>query len=585
MTAPQKTCPQCGNAYDAEQRFCPRDGSTLRAPAGSDLVGSVVADRYLILKKIGEGGMGQVYLAEHIKMKRKSAVKVMHKGMVHDAEAVQRFNREASNASSIQHPHVAAIYDFGETPDGLIYLAMEYIDGEPLTRIIERQGALPAARAAEITRQVAEALEAAHEHGIVHRDLKPDNIMIARGRTGEDVVKVVDFGIAKAMSGDQQVTKTGLAVGTPEYMSPEQLGGDDLDARTDIYSLGLVSFNMFTGQLPFPAVTSREALIVRLTDKPRTLAEIRRDVQWPDSMQWVMDRALANHPGERYQHVGQFGRDLVRAVADMPGSALSHQGTLAVAGSAAARSAILLSSEPPTKPKQTQARNFGGSPEAVARRASAMIAAERRMAEEKTVPLHGMADERSSVPLYIGMFFAIAVLGGGGWWLSQRIATAVAPPVADAAVVTPVIDSAARADSISRAALAEKQARDSIARLDSLTRLATADSVAKAAAAAAVKPRLAPLPTPRDLAALTAPARDDLQVGNDRRNDGDYEMAIVRIGGAEDKVNDLLRRYPDIAELKALKREIADSAGATRAACKAEREDALSRGSPPPECP
>ena len=124
--------------------------------------------------------MGQVYLAEHVKMKRKSAVKVMHKGMVHDAEAVQRFNREASNASSIQHPHVAAIYDFGETPEGLIYLAMEYIDGEPLTKIIERQGALPAARAAEITRQTAEALEAAHEHGIVHRDLKPDNIMIAQ---------------------------------------------------------------------------------------------------------------------------------------------------------------------------------------------------------------------------------------------------------------------------------------------------------------------------------------------------------------------------------------------------------------------
>ncbi len=289
----QKTCPQCGNSYDAEQRFCPRDGSTLRAPPGSDLVGSVVADRYLILKRIGEGGMGQVYLAEHVKMKRKSAVKVMHQGMVHDQDAIQRFNREASNASSIQHPNVAAIYDFGETADGLIYLAMEFVDGEPLTKIIERQGALPAVRAAEITRQTSEALEAAHEMGIVHRDLKPDNIMVARGRAGEDVVKVVDFGIAKAMSNDEQkVTKTGLAIGTPEYMSPEQLGGDQLDSRTDIYSLGLVTFNMFTGQLPFPAVTSREALIMRLTEKPRTLAEITPDVQWPEEMQWVMDRAL-----------------------------------------------------------------------------------------------------------------------------------------------------------------------------------------------------------------------------------------------------------------------------------------------------
>src|SRR5262249_31117197 len=184
---------------------------------------------------------------------RKSALKVMHASMVKDVDAISRFNREASNASRISHPNVAAVYDFGETSDGLIFLAMEFVDGPPLTTIIEQTGSLAPARAAEITRQAAEALALAHDMGIVHRDLKPDNVMIARTRDGSDLVKVVDFGIAKAAgNASQRVTKTGLVVGTPEYMSPEQLAGESLDGRSDIYSLALVAFNMLTGRLPFP---------------------------------------------------------------------------------------------------------------------------------------------------------------------------------------------------------------------------------------------------------------------------------------------------------------------------------------------
>ncbi|HXH63861.1 MAG TPA: serine/threonine-protein kinase, partial [Gemmatimonadales bacterium] len=198
---------------------------TLRSSAPTtDLVGQVIADRYHVVKKLGEGGMGQVYLAEHVKMGRRSAIKVMNQSMIHDPDAVARFNREAANASRITHPNVCAVYDFGETPDGVIYLAMEFIEGEPLTDLIQREGALKIHRAFNIFRQVADALTAAHDLGIVHRDLKPDNIMLAKGRDGGDIVKVVDFGIAKAMGGDdagQKVTKTGLVVGTPEFMSPE----------------------------------------------------------------------------------------------------------------------------------------------------------------------------------------------------------------------------------------------------------------------------------------------------------------------------------------------------------------------------
>jgi predicted Ser/Thr protein kinase len=312
-----KICPQCGTEYELDQRFCPKDGSTLRAQGGAtaDLIGSIIADRYHVLKKLGEGGMGTVYLAEHVKMGRKSAVKVMNPGMVNDADAIGRFNREAANASKISHPNVAAVYDFGETTDGLIYLAMEYIEGPSLTKVIEESGALPPLRAADIARQASEALAVAHDMGIVHRDLKPDNIMLTKNRDGSDCVKVVDFGIAKAVNSEaQKVTKTGLVVGTPEYMSPEQLAGDKLDGRSDTYSLGLVAFAMMTGKLPFPAETVQESMIARLTDKPKLLSEMKPEVQWSEQVQAVMDKVLERDLNLRYQSANEFGRDLYKTV-------------------------------------------------------------------------------------------------------------------------------------------------------------------------------------------------------------------------------------------------------------------------------
>ena len=316
-----KTCPICTREFPDNVKFCPNDGQTLRAKSASaDLVGQVVADRYHITKKLGEGGMGAVYLGEHVKMGRKSAIKVMTQAMVHDPDAVSRFNREAANASRISHPNVCQIYDFGETADGLIYLAMEFIEGCALTDLIDQEGALVPVRAAIILRQAADALQAAHDLTIVHRDLKPDNIMIITGKDGEDIVKVVDFGIAKAMAGDesgQKVTKTGLVVGTPEYMSPEQLSGDKLDGRSDIYSLGLVLYRMLTGVLPFQADSAQETMIKRLTDDPTPLVESRPDILFPAKMQAVLDRALARSVVNRYQNAAEFGRDTMDAVAGL----------------------------------------------------------------------------------------------------------------------------------------------------------------------------------------------------------------------------------------------------------------------------
>ncbi len=314
-----KTCSACGREYDDDVRFCQNDGTTLRAAASEGILGSVIADRYHITKKLGEGGMGAVYLGEHVKMGRKSAIKVITKSMSSDAEAIARFNREAANAAQINHPNVCGIYDFGETSEGLIYLAMEFIEGEALTALLEREGALSPKRAGSILRQAAEALQAAHDLGIVHRDLKPDNIMIARDRDGSDLVKVVDFGIAKAMGGDseQKVTKTGLVVGTPEYMSPEQLSGDQLNGKSDTYSLGLVFFRMLTGILPFQAESSQEIMIKRLTDDPIRLVDALPNTNFPAPLQAAIDRALQRMPADRYEKASQFGHDVSVAVGEL----------------------------------------------------------------------------------------------------------------------------------------------------------------------------------------------------------------------------------------------------------------------------
>ena len=315
-----KLCPQCGTRYEGDQRFCSLDGATLVAEqAGESLVGAVLADRYLVSEKLGEGGMGEVYLAEHVRMKRKVAVKVMRKWLTSDPAAIGRFHREAENASQISHPNVAAVYDFGETGDGLVYLAMEYVAGEPLTAILEREKTIDHVRTSDIVSQVADALGAAHVLGILHRDLKPDNVMIGKTRAGTDLVKLLDFGIARVMGREtQHFTSTGLIVGTPDWMSPEQISGDTLDARSDIYSLGLMAFRMLAGEGAFGGGTSQETLLAKMTKAPRHLADVRPDVAWPPSLQQALDKALATDPASRYADAMAFASDFYLGISTLP---------------------------------------------------------------------------------------------------------------------------------------------------------------------------------------------------------------------------------------------------------------------------
>src|ERR1051325_3020567 len=217
---------------------------------GDPLIGVIVAEKYRLEAKLGEGGMGAVYRATRLMIGDEVAVKILHSEQ-HDPKASERFRREAQAAARLKHPNAVNIYDFGVTDDGLQYLVMEFLEGESLRKIIKQQGPLPCSTAAEILSQVCAGLDEAHRHHIIHRDIKPDNIIINVTVTGIRV-KVLDFGIAKIYDHTaSSLTQTGNVLGTPHYMSPEQCIGEELDSRADVYSLGVVLYEMLTGRVPF----------------------------------------------------------------------------------------------------------------------------------------------------------------------------------------------------------------------------------------------------------------------------------------------------------------------------------------------
>jgi eukaryotic-like serine/threonine-protein kinase len=303
---------------DAARAGLPTDlpAPTESGESSSDLTGSVLAGRYRILRKLGEGAMGEVYLGEHLKIGRHDAIKVLRNNLSGDPEMIARFLRGTRNVSLIQHPNICTLYDFSDTESGIQFVAMEFVAGETLRELLAREGTLPIARAVRIVKQAADALQAAHEAGIVHRDLKPANIMVVPGRRGEDLVKVVDFDIAKgsAEGEGEEVTRHGFVVGTPEYMSPEQLIGERLDGRSDVYSLALVLFRMLTGTLPFRAEGMQDLMVLRLTQEPLRLSEARPDLPFPDALQEAVHRALARKSQDRQASAEEFGSQIAAAL-------------------------------------------------------------------------------------------------------------------------------------------------------------------------------------------------------------------------------------------------------------------------------
>jgi len=280
-----------------------------------DLVGTMLLGRYLVTRKIGQGGMGAVYEATHTLIGKRVAVKVLLDKYARKEQVVARLEQEARLASSIGHEHIIDITDFGHTDDGRTFVVMEFLEGESLGELLNREGPLPETRIVHIARQVASALGAAHAKGIVHRDVKPDNVFLVR-RKDQDFVKVVDFGISKSMRSSDlgeedspRLTQTGMVLGTPLYMSPEQARGDEeLDARIDIYALGVIMFELATGHVPFTGPNYLAIISQVLNDPPRSPRELRPDLS--DEFENIVLKALAKDRDDRYQTTAEVVADL-----------------------------------------------------------------------------------------------------------------------------------------------------------------------------------------------------------------------------------------------------------------------------------
>jgi len=309
-----KTCPKCGVEYPDATTLCPADGVALEKDPDS-LVGTTLAGKYRIDARLNEGGMGTVYRGCHILMDKTVAIKVLRPSLAADEKIVARFSREARAASRITHPNAISVTDFGEDESGHVFLVMEYLSGKTLKHVIREEGPLPLARVVDITRQIGDALNAAHEQGIVHRDLKSDNIMLTDTMTG-DHAKVLDFGIAKINEPDGVVdtnlTAPNLVIGTPQYMSPEQCSQDvEIDARSDIYSLGVILFEMLVGHVPFSGDSPTIVMMKHLQEPVPSVLEERSDL--PASVARVVARAMAKVRDNRYQNVAELIEDLTIA--------------------------------------------------------------------------------------------------------------------------------------------------------------------------------------------------------------------------------------------------------------------------------
>jgi len=302
----QRSCPSCGALYPADYAVCPRDATPLaRGDAPADpLIGTILGDTYEVQRRLGEGGMGRVYEARHVRLGRHYAIKIMHQMFAADRDALARFRREAIAASTIQSVNVAQVFDVNATRDGQPYLVYEYIDGEDLGTLLERDGALPIGRAVHIARQVAAGLAVAHAAGVVHRDLKPENVMLVKTADGADVAKLLDFGIAKVQQEDK-LTRTGAVLGTPAYMAPEQArGGSTIDHRCDVYALGAMIYRAVTGRPAFSGEDAGRTLTSVIWDEPQRPKTLRRDL--PDALELVIQRAMAKDPDQRFASMAEL---------------------------------------------------------------------------------------------------------------------------------------------------------------------------------------------------------------------------------------------------------------------------------------
>jgi serine/threonine-protein kinase len=618
-------CPTCQAEFGSDVRFCPRDGSVLQASGQrADLVGQVINQRYRILRLLGEGGWGQVYLAEHVRMGRRDAIKILNQSISGSADAVGRFQREALNASRIVHPNVVAIYDFGETTERMLYIAMEYVEGQTLSRLLRASGPLPTARALHIARQIADALAAAHDMSIVHRDLKPDNILITPSRDGSDRVKVVDFGIAKATGeSDQKITRTGFAVGTPGYMSPEQLVGDEVDARSDLYSLSCILYEMLTGEQAFLG-PSTEMVLQRLTQPPPRLRE--RNVRISSALDDLVARGMATKPIERFQSAADFC-DAINAIlqAGTDGVLQLRSWGNSTAGSVGERIPGEANTDPGRQPSSASQGDISQAG------AKSTVAGALAIEMDPVPRREGSRDRALSRPVMSGGM-AIAVLlllvaGGGIFWEFRTMPTEVTShdsKVAAAeptpAATTPREASNQESTRASVPASTENTSaripREAGRNLDTTVVVPVTPGVSRSEISERSAPRshaggIAERPVPGHPVTLDIPdrpRRDQLdvtgtpvrpatppastlaavrtliQTGRSAALRADFESAFGMFVSAEAQLAGLQKEYPESKEVKQLVNERASELAEASKACESLRMVRLLRNEAAPQC-
>lgn len=424
-----KSCPTCQASYPNNFALCPRDGTAL-VEAGAWSEGTLVRGKYRILSKLGQGGMGSVYKAIHVAFDEMRALKVMSPELLSDELFVRRFKQEAIITRKLQHPNAVRVDDIDETEDGRPFIVMEYIEGQSLKKLIQEQGALPAGRACSIVKQVAAALDAAHRLGMVHRDIKPDNIVLIQAPQGEQA-KVLDFGIAKlkeSRAGDtagMTLTGTGVVIGTPQYMSPEQaMGkrGDQLDGRSDLYSLGIVMYQMLSGELPFKADTTMEMLLCHMQRPPTPIGAIRPESQIPERIANLVMRLLEKKPESRPASASALIEEIELSQRDLttPGATRVARPPVIADRPRARETAVPgrpASQAPPAAPAPHQS---GTAPAAPPRATAVPVQAPAR-------PLPAPPPTTSSRwPLWVSLVVLALGMGLGAWYFKSHRPTGAA---------------------------------------------------------------------------------------------------------------------------------------------------------------
>lgn len=409
-----KRCPTCESNYPSRFSVCPQDGSKLVESSGWS-EGNIIRGKYRILAKVGQGGMGAVYKATHVTFEELRAIKVMNPELLGDALFVKRFKQEAVIARKLDHPNAVRVEDIDESEDGLPFMVMEFIEGMSLKELIEKHGPIPAARACSIIKQVAAALNAAHSLGMVHRDIKPANIVLIQTPGGEQA-KVLDFGIAKikeARSGDSgmTLTGTGIVIGTPQYMSPEQaLGkrGEQLDGRSDLYSLGVVMYQMLTGELPFKTDTTMQLLLAHINTPPRPVLEAKPGLNIPPALARVVMRLLEKDPAARPQTGEALIQELIAAEE-------GREAPIAAAPVAADDGATMIASPAHLRqaPAQTQATPV---PPVMPTATTVTPPLAAAVSPSSPVQTTDQGSRRSRAPVYIVAVIIVIALAAGGVW-------------------------------------------------------------------------------------------------------------------------------------------------------------------------